>query len=106
FDRVVFRETTEAVVRDALRFVVDPELGINVVDLGLVYGVEVKGDAVSVALSTTTAVCPGAAQLRGEAEAALWMHVPGARTVQVTLVRDPPWKPEMMSEGARRELGV
>jgi len=92
-------------VRDALREVVDPEVGVNVVDLGLVYEVTVEGDAISVDLAMTSAACPLGQQLVAEAEAAIARHLPEAEPVEVRLVHDPPWTPERMSEAARAALG-
>ena len=89
----------------ALREVVDPELGLNVVDLGLVYGVELADGDVRVAMTMTSQACPLGAYLTTEAEAAIRGRAPGARSVRVDLVWDPPWRPEMMSETARRALG-
>ncbi len=92
-------------VRDALREVVDPEVGVNVVDLGLVYEVVVEGDAISVDLAMTSAACPLGSHLKGEAEAAIRRHLPAAGAVEVKLVNEPPWTPERMSEAARAALG-
>jgi metal-sulfur cluster biosynthetic enzyme len=92
-------------VRQALRRVVDPELGINVVDLGLVYAVDVRDGDVSVAITMTSPACPLSEYVTAEAEAAIRREVPGVRSVRVALVWDPPWRPEMMAEAARRQLG-
>ncbi len=96
---------TPEAVRDALREVVDPEVGVNVVDLGLVYDVVVEGGAIAVDLAMTSAACPLGQQLVAEAEAAIQRHLPEAEGVEVRLVHDPPWTPERMSEAAREALG-
>lgn len=87
----------------ALREVVDPELGINVVDLGLVYGVEADWDRIRVRLTMTTPACPLGEQIVRDAEYVL--RSLGAKEVRVELVWDPPWSPERMSEEAKRILG-
>jgi len=93
-------------VEEALRDVIDPELGINVVDLGLVYGIDVKDDgAIRVAMTMTTAACPLGESLAEQAEAAIRQSVPGVKSVSVDLVWDPPWQPSMMSDAARERLG-
>jgi metal-sulfur cluster biosynthetic enzyme len=92
-------------VREALRLVVDPELGINVVDLGLVYQVDVTDGQVRVAMTMTTPTCPLGESLSAEAEATIWQNVPGVRSVAVDLVWDPPWEPSRMSDAARERLG-
>jgi metal-sulfur cluster biosynthetic enzyme len=92
-------------VREALRDVVDPEVGINVVDLGLVYGVEVDEGHVRARMTMTTPACPLHGYLTTMAESAIRTQVPEVRSVSVELVWDPPWSPEMISEAARRQLG-
>ncbi len=88
----------------ALRQVLDPELGINVVDLGLVYDVTIGPDRVDVALTMTSPACPLGDQLQRDAEEALRGAAPGV-DVRVRLVLDPPWHPALMSETAKRQLG-
>jgi len=92
-------------IREALRGVLDPEVGINVVDLGLVYGIEVQDDEVRVDLTMTSAACPLGAHLKDQVETAIRHHCPGVARVTVDLVWDPPWSPERMSTEARRSLG-
>jgi len=91
-------------IRAALREVLDPEVGINVVDLGLVYGIQVDDGDVHVALTMTSAACPLGAHLQDQAVAAIRRRDPAVR-VTVDLVWDPPWSPERMSAAARRSLG-
>jgi metal-sulfur cluster biosynthetic enzyme len=92
-------------VEDALRRVVDPELGINIVDLGLVYAVVVGGGAIDVTITATSPACPLGEELRREAEAAIRRAVPGVESVRVALVWEPPWTPDRMRADARRRLG-
>jgi len=96
---------TEAEVRDALREVVDPEIGINVVDLGLVYNVALHDRDVHVAMTMTTQACPLHGYLTAAAEAAIRARSPDAERVVVEIVWEPPWHPRMMSQAARRQLG-
>lgn len=92
-------------VLNALRQVVDPELGINIVDLGLVYHIEVHDTRVQVTMTMTTPACPLSAYLKERVEAVLRQQVPDIQSVEVQLVWDPPWRPTMMSEAAREQLG-
>ncbi len=89
----------------ALRTVTDPEIGINVVDLGLVYTVDVSDNEVRVAMTMTSPACPLHAYLTEAAEAAIRQFAPGAAAVQVDMVWDPPWSPAMMSAAAKQQLG-
>lgn len=89
---------------DTLATVYDPELGINLVDLGLVYKLEVKDGAASVAMTLTTPGCPMGDSMPEAVERAL-LAIPGIARVAVDLVWEPRWVPEMMTERAKRELG-
>jgi len=89
----------------ALRTVIDPEIGINVVDLGLVYTVEVSGNQVRVAMTMTSQACPLHEYLAEAAETAIRQFAADAEAVQVRMVWDPPWSPAMMSDTARQQLG-
>jgi metal-sulfur cluster biosynthetic enzyme len=95
----------ESWVRDALRKVVDPEVGIDVVELGLVYAIETTPGHVRVDMTMTTPSCPTGPQLRDEAAYAIKVALPEAREIDVRLVWDPPWTPEMMSASAKQRLG-
>jgi metal-sulfur cluster biosynthetic enzyme len=95
----------ESTVRDALRQVQDPEAGMNIVDLGLVYGIEVFDGAVRVDLTMTSAACPMADLIVDEVAAAVASVVPPTTEVDVTLVWDPPWTPDRMSDLAREHFG-
>lgn len=92
-------------VRQALRHVIDPELGINVVDLGLVYRIDVEDGAVRVSMTMTSAACPLGESLSEQAEATIRQNVPGVQSVAVELIWEPPWKPSMMSDTAKERLG-
>jgi metal-sulfur cluster biosynthetic enzyme len=93
-------------VLSALKAVIDPELGINIVDLGLVYRAERIGDVVAVRMTMTTPACPLGEMLLEEVREALHERFPQAAQVSVELVWDPPWSAELMSHAARKQLGV
>lgn len=95
----------EKQVEDALRSVIDPELGINIVDLGLIYGVDVSEGEVKVRMTLTSPGCPLAPIIDQMVRGAV-SEVEGVKGVQLDLVWDPPWIPEMMSEEVRVELGM
>ena len=95
----------EAVI-DALKEIYDPEIPVNIYDLGLIYGVEVSDEAdVVVTMTLTTPHCPVAETMPGEVELRA-ASVPGVRDAEVNLVWDPPWGPDKMSDEARLELGM
>jgi FeS assembly SUF system protein len=95
-----------APVLAALKTVRDPEIPMDLVELGLIYELIVKkGGTVYVEMTLTTPACPAAASMPGEVEAAI-RTVPGVTDVRVKLVWTPPWGPERMSEEARLELGM
>ena len=92
-------------VQEALRQVIDPELGCNIVDLGLVYDTVISGETVSVRMTLTTQGCPMHESLvRGVREALL--QVDGVKEVEVELVWDPPWHPSMMTPYGRARVGL
>ena len=93
-------------VLEALKTVRDPEIPMDLVELGLIYELLVKkGGIVYVEMTLTTPACPVAASMPGEVEGAI-RAVPGVSDVRVKLVWTPPWTPELMSEEARLELGM
>jgi len=98
-------ELYERVV-DALKDIYDPEIPVNIYDLGLVYGVDVTGNGeVAVTMTLTTPHCPVAETMPGEVELRVG-SVPGVSTAEVNLVWDPPWDPQKMSDEAKLELGM
>lgn len=93
-------------VVNALKEIFDPEIPVNIYDLGLIYGVEVSPDAdVTVNMTLTTPHCPVAESMPGEVELRV-SAVPGVRDAEVNLVWDPPWDPAKMSDEAKLELGM
>lgn len=91
-------------LRAALRTVIDPEVGMNIVDLGLVYDLSLLEDTVRVDLTMTSPACPMGELIVDEARAAL-ARVQPAATIVIHLVWEPPWDPSRISEGARARLG-
>jgi metal-sulfur cluster biosynthetic enzyme len=91
-------------VLEALRQVEDPELGMDVVDLGLVYDVEVEGPNVKVIYSLTSMGCPAGPLIAGDMDRAA-REVPGVEDVELELTFDPPWTPDKMSDDAKFILG-
>ncbi len=90
----------------ALKEIYDPEIPVNIYELGLIYGVEVSAEGhVDVMMTLTTPHCPVAETMPGEVELRVGA-VPGVGTVDVNLVWDPPWDPGKMSDEARLELGM
>jgi FeS assembly SUF system protein len=97
--------TYEAVI-EALKSIYDPEIPVNIYDLGLIYGVEVgEGGHVVITMTLTTPHCPVAESMPGEIELRVGT-VPGVGLVDVNLVWDPPWDPQKMSDEAKLELGM
>jgi metal-sulfur cluster biosynthetic enzyme len=92
-------------ILQALRDVIDPEIGMNIVDLGLVYKADILNGHVEVALTMTTPACPLGESIVEESKVAIQRHVHGVRSVSVDLVWEPPWQPSMMSDAARKRLG-
>jgi FeS assembly SUF system protein len=98
-------ELYEAVIA-AMKEIYDPEIPVNIYDLGLIYGVDVSLDAdVVVSMTLTTPNCPVAESMPAEVELRAGA-VPGVRDAEVVLVWDPPWDPQKMSDEARLELGM
>ena len=92
-------------VREALRRVDDPEAGMNIVDLGLVYAIEATADAVQVDLTMTTAACPMADMIMDEVREVIRSTTPVNTRIDVRLVWDPPWTPDKMTGAAREHFG-
>jgi metal-sulfur cluster biosynthetic enzyme len=92
-------------IRAALSQVMDPEVGMNIVDLGLVYDIRIREGRVEVDLTMTTPSCPMGPMIVEEARGALGAEVPEATAIAVNLVWDPPWDPTMMSDRAREHFG-
>ena len=96
--------TDQSTVLSALREVKDPELNVNIVDLGLIYTVEPREDEVDVEMTLTTPACPAGPEILRNAAAAI-ESIEGVTKANVKLVMNPPWSMDRMSEAARDELG-
>lgn len=98
-------ESLRREIVDALKAVYDPELPVDIYELGLIYGIEVDEDGfVDVVMTLTAPSCPVAGQMPGMVKAAV-EQIPGVRAAEVELTWDPPWTQERMSEAARLQLG-
>jgi metal-sulfur cluster biosynthetic enzyme len=95
---------TKEEVLEALRQVEDPELGMDIVDLGLVYDVEVEGSKAKITYSLTSMGCPAGPLIAGDIERTA-REVEGVEEVEMELTFDPPWTPDKMSEDAKFILG-
>jgi metal-sulfur cluster biosynthetic enzyme len=84
--------------------VYDPEIPIDIVNLGLIYGIDIKDGRVHVRMTMTAPGCPASAQIAAEAKM-LIEEIPGVKEAVIEIVWDPPWDPSMMSEEAKQSLG-
>jgi FeS assembly SUF system protein len=99
-------DTLEEQVVSALRAVYDPEIPVNIYDLGLIYEIDIRdGRHVDIRMTLTAPACPVAGSMPGAVERAV-TRVPGIETAHVELVWDPPWTQDRMSDEARLELGL
>ena len=96
---------SEDKIREALCTVDDPEVGMNIVDLGLVYRIDIAPELVRIELTMTTPACPLGDLISENAHRAVRAALPEGAAVEVALVWDPPWTPDMMSESARQTFG-
>jgi FeS assembly SUF system protein len=92
-------------VIEALRECYDPEIPVNIVDLGLIYEIDIKIPRVDVKMTLTALGCPMAGEVMADVRDHL-LQIPGVEEAGVELVYEPPWTPERMSEDARWELGM
>ncbi|NIO22216.1 MAG: DUF59 domain-containing protein [Candidatus Aenigmarchaeota archaeon] len=96
---------TKEEILKVLKNVIDPEIGVNIVDLGFIYGVEIEGNKVHIKMTLTTPGCPMHSMFVHEVENAI-KAVFEKVEVKVELVFDPPWTPDKMSDEAKKKLGV
>lgn len=96
---------TQETVLETLQLVIDPELGCNIVDLGLIYDVNIEGSKVSVTMTLTTPGCPMHESISQGAQIAL-LNLPGVNDAEINVVWDPPWHPSMMTEQGRIAVRV
>jgi FeS assembly SUF system protein len=98
--------TLEDNIVDALKTVFDPEIPVNIYELGLIYDLEIEGEGqVKIKMTLTSPGCPVAGSLPGEVRTKV-ENVPGVAGADVELVWDPAWNPSMMTEAARLQLGM
>lgn len=97
-------DVTEENVLEVLSGVYDPEIPIDIVNLGLIYGVEIEDGNVHVKMTMTAPGCPSSAEIAAEAKI-LIEELPGAKSANIEIVWDPPWDPSRMSEDARQSMG-
>jgi metal-sulfur cluster biosynthetic enzyme len=95
---------TKKKIIEALKEVVDPELGINVIDLGLIYDIKIEDENVFIKMTLTSPFCPMSQFLASEVENKI--KELGAKNVKVQLVFEPPWSPERMSKKAKKLLAI
>jgi FeS assembly SUF system protein len=98
-------EVLKEKVIDVMRTVYDPEIPVNIYELGLVYDVTVSGGEVGIRMTLTSPACPVAVSLPPEIEAKV-LAIPGVESARVDVVWDPPWSPDMMTEAAKLQLGI
>ena len=96
---------TKEQVLDMLKTVVDPEIGINIVDLGLIYKIDIQGDIVNIDMTLTIPGCPLANMITQVAKQRVEM-LDEVKQANVNLVWDPPWNPSMASEEVRKRFGI
>lgn len=99
------QKTTKKIAEQALKEVIDPELGVNIVDLGLVYSITLRKDTIYLKMTLTFPGCPLAGPITRKAEEVL-KALSGIKKAKVTLVWDPPWTPDMVNEDIKEELGL
>lgn len=99
------QEQEQEQVRDMLRKVVDPEVGINIVDMGLVYRIESLPEHVLIEMTMTSPACPMGDLIEDDARNVLAEGLAQDRQVELRLVWEPPWDPSMMTESAREHFG-
>lgn len=96
---------TEAALRERLRRVIDPEAGLNIVDLGLVYRIDVTPTRVQVAMTMTSPACPLGEMITDEVKEVLAGALPAGCAAEVALVWEPPWEQSMMSAAGKKHFG-
>ncbi|MCS7143276.1 MAG: iron-sulfur cluster assembly protein [Aigarchaeota archaeon] len=99
-------EITVEKVLETLKSCYDPEIPVNIVDLGLIYDVKIEGDYVKIKMTLTAPGCPVGFFLNEQVKEAIMTAFPSIKKVDVELVFDPPWTPEKMSEEAKAILGM
>jgi metal-sulfur cluster biosynthetic enzyme len=92
-------------VYEMLKQVYDPEVGINIVDMGLIYGVEIEGNKIDLIMTLTSPACPAGPHILQQVDDKL-KEMEGIEDVDIRVVWTPPWSPDMLSEEAKDQLGI
>jgi metal-sulfur cluster biosynthetic enzyme len=92
-------------IYESLKQIYDPEVGINIVDMGLIYGLDIDDQKIGVTMTLTSPGCPAGPQILGQIDSAL-KALEGVEDVDIQVVWSPPWTPDMLSEEARDQLGI
>ncbi len=96
---------TEEQIKETLKKVLDPEVGVNIVDLGLIYEIQIKPKEVYIQLTMTSPACPLHGVITRNMDKVLRAAFPDLGSMTIELVWEPPWNPGMMSEAAKKQLG-
>ena len=103
--RTLIVEVTEEKILEVLSEVYDPEIPIDIVNLGLIYGIDIQGGNVVISMTMTSPGCPASTQIAGESKLVV-EEIPGVESVDIDIVWDPPWDPSKMSEEAQQSMGL
>jgi FeS assembly SUF system protein len=98
-------EVTEEKILEVLSEVYDPEIPIDIVNLGLIYGIDIQDGNVLISMTMTAPGCPASTQIAGESKLVV-AEMPGVESVDIEIVWDPPWDPSKMSEEAQQSMGM
>lgn len=96
---------TEEQIRETLKGILDPEVGVNIVDLGLVYQIELRPEEVYIQITMTSPTCPLHTVITNNKDKVPRKAFPDLGKMTIELVWDPPWSPDFMSEAAKQQLG-
>ena len=96
---------TREQIRETLKEILDPEVGINIVDLGLVYQIELRPEELYIQITMTSPTCPLSGVITRHMDQVLRKTFPDLGEMTIELVWDPPWSPELMSDTAKKQLG-
>ena len=97
---------TKEEIYEVLRMCYDPEIPVNIVDLGLIYDVQIEGSTVNVKMTLTAPGCGMGGMIAGQARQKILDNIDGVEEANVDLVWDPPWDPSRISEEAKQKLGI
>jgi len=98
-------KVTEEKILEVLSEVYDPEIPIDIVNLGLIYGIDIEEGKVLISMTMTAPGCPASTQIAGESKLVV-AEIPGVGSVDIEIVWDPPWDPSKMSEEAQQSMGM